>query len=66
MGISVQITKDPVGLYLAAIKALSDEKNDIMKDDRRFTDYVSRYDETSNIVCTTAIFRRLQTSRVDG
>lgn len=48
------------------IKALSDEKNDIMKDDRRFTDYVSRYDATGYIVCSVAIFRRLQVRRADG
>lgn len=39
---AVQVTTDPVGLYLYLLKALSDERHELLEDDRRFTDFVLR------------------------
>lgn len=38
----VQVTTDPIGLYLYLLKALSDERHELLEDDRRFTDFVAR------------------------
>lgn len=37
-----QVTTDPVGLYLYLLKAFSDERHELLEDDRRFTDFVAR------------------------
>lgn len=33
---------DPIGLYLYLLKAFSDERHELLEDDRRFTDFVAR------------------------
>ncbi|CAM9462464.1 unnamed protein product, partial [Hapterophycus canaliculatus] len=40
---SAQVTTDPVGLYLYLLKALSDERHELLEDERRFTDFVARH-----------------------
>ncbi|CAM9950179.1 unnamed protein product [Scytosiphon promiscuus] len=37
------VTTDPVGLYLYLLKALSDERHELLRDERRFTDFVARH-----------------------
>lgn len=41
--LSIQVTTDPIGLYLYLLKAFSDERHELLEDDRRFTDFVARY-----------------------
>lgn len=38
-----QATTDPVALYVYLVKSLSDERHDLLEDNRRFTDFVTRY-----------------------
>eukprot|EP00903_Cladosiphon_okamuranus_P016056 g14823.t1 len=41
--ISSAVTTDPVGLYLYLLKSFSDERQELLEDDRRFTDFVARH-----------------------
>ncbi|CAM9504447.1 unnamed protein product, partial [Ectocarpus fasciculatus] len=40
---TLKVTTDPIGLYLYLLKALSDERHELLEDDRRFTDFVARH-----------------------
>eukprot|EP00752_Nemacystus_decipiens_P013794 g12246.t1 len=40
---TLKVTTDPVGLYLYLLKAFSDERHELLEDDRRFTDFVARH-----------------------
>lgn len=41
--IRLQVTTDAIGLYLYLIKALSDDRRQLLEDNIRFTGFIARY-----------------------